>query len=141
MPFPPMDGGAQVMHFTTKGLLINHIRVKTLAMNPTRNYIDITSLPADFIKSTNFESVTIDTKVKFLNLFFNMFRKESYFTERFNSTAFENKLQSFLNQKNLISFNLNMYTCVNTSKRFGIFRMQKLFYAHKILNMLFGSFT
>ena len=94
MPYPPLDGGAQVMHYTTRGLLASHIEVKTLAINPTRNFIDVETLPDEYRKSTRFESVTVDTRISLVKMMVNLFGKESYFIQRFISRDFELKLQA-----------------------------------------------
>jgi glycosyltransferase involved in cell wall biosynthesis len=93
MPFPPLDGGAQVMHYTTRGLMASHIEVKVLAINPTRNLIDVGTLPDEYRKSTRFESVTVDTRIKPVKVVINLFGKESYFIQRFISKDFEHKLK------------------------------------------------
>jgi polysaccharide biosynthesis protein PslH len=94
MPFPPLDGGAQVMHYTTRGLIASQIEVKTLAINPTRNLIDVSTLPDEYRKSTRFESVTVDTRIKLIRAVINLFGKESYLIQRFISRDFERQLQA-----------------------------------------------
>jgi glycosyltransferase involved in cell wall biosynthesis len=112
MPFPPSDGGAQLMHFTTKALLANNIDVKTLAINPTRNFINVETLPREYVSSTKFEAVKINTKINLLNLFLNLFKKESYFIERFFSKEFEHKLKSILESESYDIVHLeHLYLC------------------------------
>ena len=41
MPNPPSDGGAQAIHNTTRGYLDNNIDVNVIAINPSRNFIDV----------------------------------------------------------------------------------------------------
>lgn len=112
MPNPPIDGGAQVMHFTTKGLLANGINVKTLAINPTRNLVSLDSLPADYIANTRFECVTVDTTIKLWHFFTNLFRSESYFIERFISHDLEAKLEDLLQVESFDIIQLeHLYLC------------------------------
>lgn len=112
MPNPPIDGGAQVMHFTTKGLLANGIHLKTVAINPTRNYIDPNTIPLEYRIDTKFECVTVDTAIKPWNFFTNIFRSESYFTERFNSLEFKNKLIEILEKEQFDVIQLeHLYVC------------------------------
>ena len=96
MPYPPRDGGAQLMHYTTKGLLENNVNVKTLAINPSRIFVDPETLPGEYKTKTRFESVRVDTTLKPFHMLSNIFRSESYFTERFASEAFDAKLRSIL---------------------------------------------
>lgn len=122
MPNPPMDGGAQLMHFTTMGLLENGINVKTLAINPTRNLISLDLLPSDYISITRFECVTVDTAIKPLQFLINFFRSESYFIERFISLDFETKLKDILQAETFDIIQLeHLYLCkyIKTIKRFS----------------------
>jgi len=122
MPNPPLDGGSQVMHFTTKGLLANGINVKTLAINPTRNLVSLDILPADYIANTRFECVTVDTTIKPLQFFTNFFRSESYFIERFISLDLEAKLQDILQIDCFDVIQLeHLYLCkyIKTLKRYS----------------------
>lgn len=117
MPVPPSDGGAQVMHFTTKGLLINNVDIKTLAINPTRIFIDIKTLPQDYKKATRFESVIVDTDIKPIRLLTNLLKRESYFIERFISKDFDKKLHDILISEEFDIIQLeHLYLCkyINT---------------------------
>lgn len=99
MPNPPSDGGAQAIHNTTRGLLENNMDVNVIAINPSRNYIDVNDLPIDYIKTTKFESVYVSTEIKSIKILLNFFKKDSYFIERFKSKEFEAKLIEVLSNK------------------------------------------
>jgi len=112
MPFPPFDGGAQVMHFTTKGLIANKIDVKVLAINPTRIFIDANELSEDYKSSTRFECLKVDTRIKPFNFLINLFKRESYFIERFISREFEDKLAAILKAEHFDIVQLeHLYLC------------------------------
>ena len=112
MPFPASDGGAQVMHFTTQSLLSNGIKVKVVAINPSRHSIELASLPKEYIASTQLEAVKVDTRIKLLSFFFNLFRKESYLIERFISVDFEQKLKEILEAESFDIIQLeHLYMC------------------------------
>lgn len=98
MPNPPSDGGAQAIHNSTLGFLKNDVDLTILSMNPSRNQVDISSLPKDYLTQTKFEAVVVDTAIKPLKILLNFFKKESYFIERFRSSAFESKLKSLLSK-------------------------------------------
>jgi glycosyltransferase involved in cell wall biosynthesis len=119
---PPSDGGAQVMHFTTQGLLINNIDVKTLAINPTRIFIDKNTLPQGYKKATRFECVIVDTNIKPIQLLTNLLKKESYFIERFISKDFDNKLHDILIHEEFDIIQLeHLYLCkyINTIRAYS----------------------
>jgi len=73
MPYPPTDGGSQSMHFTAKGLLSNGIAVKTLAINPTRNFVSMDLLPADYIANNG------RYRNKTISIFYQLFQKRVLF--------------------------------------------------------------
>jgi polysaccharide biosynthesis protein PslH len=98
MPYPPLDGGAQVMQFTTQGLLHHGVSLDLLAINPTRRYTDLTVLPEDSVRSTRFRAVKVDTRVRPARLLLNLCKKESYFIERFYSEDFEKTLADILSK-------------------------------------------
>jgi len=98
MPNPPIDGGAQVIHNTTLGLLNLKIKTDVLSVNPTRNLINTEILLDDYKAKTNFTAVEVDTRIKPLNVILNFFKKESYFIERFRSAAFEEKITELITQ-------------------------------------------
>lgn len=112
MPFPAIDGGAQLMHFTTKGLLNNNVSVKVLAINPTRNYIDVNTLSEEYRNNTGLEAVTVDTGIRFMGAMVNLLGKESYFVERFVSKDFEQKLTEILQKESFDIIQLeHLYLC------------------------------
>lgn len=99
MPVPPNDGGAQAIHNTTIGLLENEVDVDVFSMNPSRIHVDISTLPDDYIKATNFKSVDVDTQIRLGGILLNLFKKDSYFIQRFRSSEFESKLIEALSNK------------------------------------------
>lgn len=123
MPNPPRDGGAQVMHFTTLGLLANNVEVKTLAINPTRNFIDVNVLSEKYKNDCGFEFVKVDTTIKLFSLFSNLFRNESYFIERFISKDFDDKLQAILTSQSFDIIQLeHLYLCkyISTIRKYSL---------------------
>jgi glycosyltransferase involved in cell wall biosynthesis len=122
MPFPPIDGGAQVMHYATLGLLANGIIIKTLALNPSRSYFSLNTIPSSYKEATKFESVDIDTKIKLPGLLINIFKKESYFIERFISKTFAKKIETILKKEKFDIIQLeHLYLCkyIDTIRTFS----------------------
>lgn len=97
-PFPAVDGGAIAMNNTTQGLLSNGHQVTVLAITTPKHPINKSTLPKDYVKNTNFQSVFIDTSIKLKDAFFNLFSSKSYNIERFISQEFTLKLKSILNE-------------------------------------------
>ncbi len=100
VPFPPKDGGCIAMNNLTKGLIDEGHRVKVIAINTKKHFIDIEKLPQDYRSKTNIEAVFIDTGVKITDAFLNLFSSKSYNIERFYSKIFENKLIELLKSEN-----------------------------------------
>jgi polysaccharide biosynthesis protein PslH len=92
IPFPPNEGGSIAMNLITEGLLKAGHQVKILAINTRKHFVDINSLPDDYKKNTSIEAVFIDTTVKPLDAFLNLFTSKSYNIERFINSDFEKKI-------------------------------------------------
>lgn len=99
VPFPPKDGGSIAINNLTTGLINEGHTVKVLAINTAKHFTDINSLPADYLNKTNIEAVFIDTTIKILPAFLNLFTDNSYNIERFYSKAFEQKLKAVLSKE------------------------------------------
>lgn len=99
-PYPAVDGGAIAMNNTTQGLISNGYEVKVVAISTAKHPVNIDSLPKDYLVSTKFESVFIDTSIKLKDAFFNLFSSKSYNIERFISNDLTKKLITILEQEN-----------------------------------------
>jgi polysaccharide biosynthesis protein PslH len=99
VPFPPKDGGCIAMNNLTKGLLNAGHNVKILAINTPRHYVNMQDLPAEYKAQTNIEAVFIDTNVKPVPAFLNLFSSDSYNISRFYSPSFEEKLIAILKKE------------------------------------------
>lgn len=95
-PFPPKDGGCIAMNSLTQGLLSQGHTVKVLAMNTAKHFVKPETLPTDYKAKTRAEFVFIDTAVKPLPAFLNLFSNTSYNISRFYSKAFEGKIAEIL---------------------------------------------
>jgi glycosyltransferase involved in cell wall biosynthesis len=113
MPFPMDDGGAYSIYHNTLSLLSQQATVKILAMNPLKAPGNMLQLTDDFIKTTGFESIVVDNRVKPFNALLNLFTKQSYFTERFLSLAFSKRLRQILKDEHFDIILLeHLYVCL-----------------------------
>ena len=114
MPFPLKDGGEYSIYTSALSLLTQpDVEVKVLAMNTRKNWIDPSNLPTDFVVKTNFESVTVDTRIKPVPLLLNLFTTKSYFVDRFYNADFEAKLIGLLKKETFDIIQLeHLYLCV-----------------------------
>lgn len=104
IPFPPKDGGSIAMNILTHGLINSGNNVDVLAVNTPKHFIKDTDIAKDYREKTNYQSVFIDTSIKPLAAFFNLFSSKSYNIARFYSKEFESKLITTLkaNQYDII---------------------------------------
>lgn len=80
------------MNNLTQGLIREGHTVKVLAINTKKHFTQIEQLPADYRAATSIEAVFVDTEVKAVDAFLNLFSGASYNISRFYSAAFEQKL-------------------------------------------------
>ena len=96
VPYPPADGGTIAMHSLGQSLVKQGAELKILAMNTSRHYVTLNSLPADYKTKTQIETVDLDTRIKPFDAFKNLFKSESYNVKRFDHSSFHQKLRKIL---------------------------------------------
>ena len=96
VPYPPTDGGSIAMHSLGQSLIKQGAEVKILALNTTRHYVKLDTLPAEYKMKTKIEAVNIDTRIKPFDAFKNLFSNKSYNIKRFDNFLFHQKLRSVL---------------------------------------------
>jgi polysaccharide biosynthesis protein PslH len=95
-PYPAIDGGSIASLNLTKGLIKNESSVQILAINTYKQYCDLSKVPKDFLKQTQYKLIYLDIKVRVLSAFFNLFSSKSYNISRFDSQLFRNELKIVL---------------------------------------------
>lgn len=99
IPYAPKDGGSIAMNILTEGFIAQGNTVHVLAMSTPKQSVKETDVDATYKSKTAFQSVFIDTSVRPLAAFINLFTGTSYNISRFYSKAFEvaliEKLKSF----------------------------------------------
>ena len=96
VPYPEKDGGAISISVFTNELSRSGNQVKMLAMNTTKHFVDINTIPDKFKAACSLETVNIDTDLNALDAIAALFRGKSYNITRFESADYSNKLQSIL---------------------------------------------
>jgi glycosyltransferase involved in cell wall biosynthesis len=84
------------MYQVGKSLTGEGHELKILALNTRKHVVDVEKLPDYLVKTCSLEAVPIDTSVKPLAAFANLFQKSSYNITRFYSPAFAQKLAEVL---------------------------------------------
>lgn len=121
VPFPSSDGGSLAMHMLTEGLLKLGADVKILSVSTYKHHFNETHLTEAYKNKTQAEAVFIDTRIKPVDAFINLFKKESYNIKRFYSKTFDNRLIEIL-KKNTFDIvqleTLYMAPYVNTIRKY-----------------------
>lgn len=95
-PFPEVDGGCKATNNITQGLFDNGVDVKVLTISTHKHPFVKDKLPEEYVLKTQIESVFVDTRVKILNSFLNLFSSKSYNVVRFYSSVFEQLINQSL---------------------------------------------
>lgn len=99
-PFPAVDGGCMAMNNITQGLIKKGIRVKVLTISTAKHPFLKDQLPQDYVNHTQIEHVFVDTSVKPIDAFCNLFGNKSYNVERFYNKEFEKLILTTLTKNN-----------------------------------------
>jgi glycosyltransferase involved in cell wall biosynthesis len=99
VPYPEKDGGALGISVFTRELLRAGHSVKMLAMNTSKHYVDINSIPNEFKTSTSLETVDLDNAINPIKALITLLKGESYNISRFNSKAYADKLEQVLKKE------------------------------------------
>ena len=113
MPYPPLDGGAQLINNSTKGLIECGVDLTLLAINTPKNPVSLEDIPDEYKRKTNLTVVEVDTRIKPLQAFFNLFQHQSYFISRFYSANFSSELKDILSSNKFDIIQLeHLYLCI-----------------------------
>jgi glycosyltransferase involved in cell wall biosynthesis len=99
VPYPPEDGGSIAMYNLQKSLYDNGVRLKVLAFNTVKQYVDLEKLDKHYRDMTRIEGVYLDNRIKPFAALFNLFTGESYHIIRFIRRDFEELLVKTLKEE------------------------------------------
>lgn len=95
-PYPPVDGGTLAMNSITQGLLDAGHEVKVLSICSDKHPVREQQMPEWYREQTRFEAVYVDLGVKAIDAGVALLCGDSYHVKRFESKAFEQKLNQVL---------------------------------------------
>lgn len=106
VPFPLRDGGAIATYNLLKGLSDLGLKVDYLTLNTKKHFVDAATIQAQFGFLNAIETFYIDTSVKPLPAFFNLFKGSSYNIDRFIDETFRQNIidRCETNQYDIIHF-------------------------------------
>ncbi|HET6243638.1 MAG: glycosyltransferase [Bacteroidetes bacterium] len=91
-PLPSVDGGCIAMKAAADAILFGENELKILAIETSKHPFEIPEKKNSFLISTQLETIFVDTAVKPMDAFLNLFSGESYNVSRFWSVDFNEKL-------------------------------------------------
>jgi glycosyltransferase involved in cell wall biosynthesis len=100
IPFPLNDGGNLAVHAITEGFLQAGVSLSMLAMNTTRHWVDINTLPPLYQQIQHFKSIKVDNRIKPLDALLSLFKGSSYNIDRFISKEYNQELINMLQKEN-----------------------------------------
>lgn len=120
VPFPPKDGGCIAMNLITEGLIKAGHQVKVISFNQKKSFSS--TFPDEYVQKTNIETLFINTAVKPLAAFLNLFSKKSYNIERFVKKDFETLIINTLKKEHFDVIQLEsifVSPYINTIRQFS----------------------
>ncbi len=105
-PYPLKDGEVIAIYNNIKAFHRLGHTVTVLAINTLKHYTDLATLPAEVLELAEFKAVTVDTAVKPIPAFINLFEGGSYHIERFIDKGFES-----LVMEQLVAQNFDLVQC------------------------------
>ena len=96
IPYPLNDGGSIGIHYYIEGYLKAGAALSLLAMNTTRHWVDLQTLPPIYKQLKHFKAVRVDNRLKPLPALLSLISGGSYHIERFVTKAFEDALVEML---------------------------------------------
>jgi glycosyltransferase involved in cell wall biosynthesis len=110
-PYPKVDGGCVAIAAMTESMLLAGHEVKVLCMSTHKHWFDAKKVPTDILQKTEMEAVEMDTRIKPLDAFLNLFSSKSYNVERFFSEDFEKRLKDILRENEFDIIHLESIFC------------------------------
>ncbi|PCJ85487.1 MAG: glycosyl transferase family 4 [Flavobacteriales bacterium] len=95
-PLPAVDGGCIAMNNITQGLLNAGHEVKVLCISTHKHPFEKEKISDEYLEKTKTQSSFIDTRVKPITAFINIFSNKSYNISRFWSTIFDELIKKTL---------------------------------------------
>lgn len=99
MPYPPKDGEAIAILTIAKGLAALEHQVTILAMNTPKHHFPLAQIPETLSKQIDFHTIYVDTSIRPLAAFVNLFSSKSYNIQRFFSKAYLQKIKDLLQEQ------------------------------------------
>ncbi|OUV76204.1 MAG: hypothetical protein CBC83_00910 [Flavobacteriales bacterium TMED123] len=95
-PYPEKDGYALAVNHMSKAIIAKGHLVKVIAISTPKHHAK--DVPQEYLAKTEFENLFIDTSVRLIPAFLNLFSSIPYNTKRFYSDEFTNRLKQIIDK-------------------------------------------
>ena len=96
-PYPEKDGYSLAVNHISKALTSKEHSLKVIAISTPKH--NVTNTTEEYRRKTKFEHIFIDTSIRLIPAFLNIFSSTSYNTNRFYSDQFANRLKQILDNR------------------------------------------
>ncbi|MBI5325080.1 MAG: glycosyltransferase [Ignavibacteriae bacterium] len=137
--YPVKDGYCIAVDSISNGLVKSGNEVRIMSVNTKRHNVNLKDINNDFINTFNPVSVNVDTDVKPIPAFFNLFTDKSYNIVRFISEDFKNKLIELLSENDfdIIQFeSLFLAPYIDTVRRYS--KAKTILRAHNVESVIWN---
>ena len=111
-PYPLTSGESIAVTYLSRALYKRGCEITLLAMNTTKHFVRIESLPKSFNHYQAVYTVPVDNRVKYFDALKNLFSNKSYHISRFISKEYELKLKEILEYNHFDIVQLeSLYVC------------------------------
>ncbi len=139
VPYPIKDGGSIAIYNMIIGLKHAGVHLDVFALNTVKDYLPVSEIPDELSSNSKFIAADIDTTVRPIPAFLNLFTKESYNISRFYTNDVEQKLIEHLknHQYDLIHIEgLFMLPYIPTIKKYSNAKIA--FRAHNVESQIWS---
>lgn len=136
-PWPPREGGPIAMNMMVEGLIRAGHRVKVLAMNTHKYFVNDADIPPEYKAKTAIEFIPVDLRINPLNALISLLKGRSYHVERFVSALFRDRLAAILKEEefDIIQFEM-LYTTPYLETARSYSKAGMVFRAHNIEHLI-----
>ncbi len=141
-PYPIKDGEVIAIHNLSNSYKTLGAELTLLCMNTPKHYFKIEELPDDYQIYKTIHVVEVDTAVKPIPAFFNLFSSESYHISRFDSPDYHEKLTTILQKENFDVIQLEtlfLAPYINTIRKYS--KAKIVLRAHNIEHEIWERIT
>ncbi len=99
VPFPPTDGGTIAMYGMATGMKKAGAQIDVMALNTRKHHVDMNEIPESYRSDFDLTAIDVNTTVRPLPAFMNLFGSSSYNIDRFDVPEFHDLLIGRLAEK------------------------------------------